>query len=550
MATDAGSWTRREAPGPAATSATPMESRADTPETEECWKIIENLESTIEQFRFSPRFNISDDLKVGFFSTDHATQTDSSEILPLKELSSSTQKLVQIIKSLQVDFGFLKQLIQLKFEDRLKEESCRLFTSLHDRILTIEKRYQQNEDTLRKCYNQQLADAIATIKGMYQRFFEVEEKTPVRDTMTVKMNILFKKLKEKEELIKELREELDQYEEFGSQKVDSFIKDGSPLRTALEKETLEYRVENERLLQVISELQEEIQLNRKENSVLEDEIISLKEMAEKDHKTIQKLINGRDKLICELDFEKSVVQEMVNKQKEDLEMRRKFDAILSKSPRAIKGKETTSSPSPWPSQPGSAGAPRPHSSSADSLLPKAKRVKSPKKVSKEEPPTVRHGIPAAMHGEKARLSVAKIEEEKRGLEEQIEMLKAELEEERKKSERVKKESDQINKNWEKKFLILRNSFHVLKNEMFTRHTLFRQFSVLTNTSFNYVKVKPLFVQSKVKLITASTASANVYHASSVGRLFFPYLTFNQSVLFSLSNETVWFTYRQTTGMST
>ncbi|XP_054943765.1 uncharacterized protein C10orf67 homolog, mitochondrial [Physeter macrocephalus] len=399
-----------------------------------------------------------------------------------------------IIKSLQVDFGFLKQLIQLKFEDRLKEESCRLFTSLHDRILTIEKRYQQNEDTLRKCYSQQLADAIATVKGMYQRFFEVEEeKTPVHDAMTVKMNILLKKLKEKEELIKELREELDQYEEFGSQKVDSFIKDGSPLRTALEKENLEYRVENERLLQVISELQEEIQLNLKENSVLEDEIISLKEMAEKDHKTIQKLINGRDKLICELDFEKSLVQEMVNKQKEDLEMRRRFDAIVSKSRRAIKGKEATLSP--WPSQPGSADAPRPRSSSAVSLLPEARRVRSPKKASKEEPPTVRHGISAAMHGEKARLPVAKIEEEKHGLEEQIEMLKAELEKEKKKSERVKKESDQINKNWEKKFLILRNSFHVLKNEMFTRHTLFRQFLVLADTSFNYVKVKPLFVQN-------------------------------------------------------
>uniref|UniRef100_A0A8W4FG27 DUF4709 domain-containing protein n=1 Tax=Sus scrofa TaxID=9823 RepID=A0A8W4FG27_PIG len=113
-------------------------------------------------------FNISDDLKIGFFITDHATQTDSSEILQLQELSSSTQKLVQVIKSLQVDFGFLKQLLHLKFEDRLKEESGRLFTSLHDRILTVEKRYQQNEDTLRKCYNQQLADAIATIKGMYK----------------------------------------------------------------------------------------------------------------------------------------------------------------------------------------------------------------------------------------------------------------------------------------------------------------------------------------------------------------------------------------------
>ncbi|XP_057588582.1 uncharacterized protein C10orf67 homolog, mitochondrial [Hippopotamus amphibius kiboko] len=460
------------------------------------------------------RFNISDDLKVGFFSTDHATQTDSSEILPVKELSSSTQKLMQIVKSLQVDFGFLKQLIQLKFEDRLKEESCRLFTSLHDRILAIEKRYQQNENTLRKCYNQQLADAIATIKGMYQQFFEVEEeKTSVHDAMTVKMNILLKKLKEKEELIKQLREELDKYEEFGFQKVDSFIKEGSPLRTALEKENLEYKLENERLLQVVSELEEEFQLNLKENSVLEDEIIHLKETAEKDHKTIQKLIDGRDKLIYELDLEKSLVQEMVNKQKEDLETRRKFDAIVAKSPRATKGKETTLSP--WPSQLRSAGALRPHSSFIASLPSKAKRVKSAKMASKEEQPTVKHAIPAVIHGEKARLSVTKIEEEKHVLEEQIEMLKAKLEKEKKKSERVKKESDQISKNWEKKFLILRNSFHVLKNEMFTRHTLFRQFAVLTDTSFNYAKVKPLFVQSKMNLITESTSSASVYHSSSI-----------------------------------
>ena len=56
-----------------------------------------------------------------------------------------------------------------------------------------------------------------------QQFFEVEEeKTSVHDARTVKMNILLKKLKEKEELIKELREELDQYEEFGSQNVVSF----------------------------------------------------------------------------------------------------------------------------------------------------------------------------------------------------------------------------------------------------------------------------------------------------------------------------------------
>ena len=40
--------------------------------------------------------------------------------------------------------------------------------------------------------------------------------------MTVKMNILLKRLREKEEVIKELREELDQYEEYEIQRVVSF----------------------------------------------------------------------------------------------------------------------------------------------------------------------------------------------------------------------------------------------------------------------------------------------------------------------------------------
>lgn len=49
---------------------------------------------------------------------------------------------------------------------------------------------------------------------------------------------------------------------------DSFAKEISPLKATPERENLEYKMENERLLQVISKLEEEIQLNLKENSVL------------------------------------------------------------------------------------------------------------------------------------------------------------------------------------------------------------------------------------------------------------------------------------------
>ncbi|XP_060515143.1 uncharacterized protein C10orf67 homolog, mitochondrial isoform X2 [Panthera onca] len=488
MATDAGFRTPTP-PSPQLRGRRPAEARApmagkgDTPETEECWKILESLESTLEQCRFSPRLKISDDLKIGFFSTDHATQTDSNEILPLKELSSSTEKLVQVIRSLQVDFGFLRELLQLKFEDRLKEESFNLFTALHDRILTIEKHYQENEDIIRKGYNQQLADAIAVIKGTYKQFFEVEEETFVKESATLKMSNLLKRLKEREETIKELREELCQYEESRFQKLDAFARE-----TALEREDLEYKLENERLLQIVSELEEAIRLNLRENAVLEDEIITLKEMAAKDHRTIQKLIDGRDRLLCELDYEKSVVQEMINKQKEDMETRKRIESLSVKSWRTLKEKETSlslwSSQPRIPSRPGTISRARLPSS----LAPvKTKKVKTPKKSAKEEQPVM---------------------EDKHDLEEQIRVLRANLESEKRKIERFKKESEWINKNWEKKFYILRNSFHVLKNEMFTRHTLFRQFAVLADSSFNYIKLKPLFVESKMNLITDRTSSSS------------------------------------------
>uniref|UniRef100_A0A2K6SY88 Chromosome 10 open reading frame 67 n=1 Tax=Saimiri boliviensis boliviensis TaxID=39432 RepID=A0A2K6SY88_SAIBB len=367
-----------------------------------------------------------------------------------------------------------------------------LFNILHDRILEVEKHYQQNEDKMRKSFNQQLADAIAVIKGMYQQFFEVEEeKVSLQDASSVKTSILLRKLKEKEDIIKELKEELDQYEDFGFHKMESFAKETSSPKSNLEKENLEYKVENERLLQIISELEEEIQINLKENSGLEDELISMKEMAEKDHKTIQKLMNSRDRLREELDYEKSLVQDMINKQKEDKEMRKKYGSLSVKAARSAKGREA--SLSPWPKSPPSTTASRPHSASMSVSSAGTKKAKTPKKALKEEQP---------------------VAEDKPALESQIEALKANLQEEKQKVERIRKEADRLNKNWEKRFSILRNSFHVLKNEMFTRHTLFRQFAVLADTSFNYIKVKPLYVQSKTTLTGTASSSRGSFSIDS------------------------------------
>ncbi|VCX10483.1 unnamed protein product, partial [Gulo gulo] len=72
---------------------------------------------------------------------------------------------------------------------------------------------------------------------------------------------------------------------------------------------------------------------------------------------------------------------MINKQKEDMETRKKLGSISSKSLKLVKGKET--SLSPWPSQPRIPSRPRagsrPHSPSiSTSVTMKTKKVKTPK----------------------------------------------------------------------------------------------------------------------------------------------------------------------------
>ncbi|XP_032741066.1 uncharacterized protein C10orf67 homolog, mitochondrial [Rattus rattus] len=503
--------------------------------TRGCRKILQTLEGAIEQFKFHSRLAISDELKVGYFTSDHATQTDCSEVFPLQDLIQSTEKLMRTITSLQVDFGFLKDLVQLKFEERLKEESWKIVGILCDKMLELKKHYQQGEDIMRKSFQQQLCDAIAVIRGMYQNFFELEgEKAALQDAANVKMGVLSKKMREKEEVIRSLRNELELYEEFGFKKVDS--KESSSLRTTSEKELIDCRAENERLMQIITVLEEESQGAMKENALLEDEIMYLKEISEQDQRTIQKLMDSRDRLRYELDCEKLAIQEMINRQKEDIEIKKKYASIATriggKRGTFAKGRES----SVYLTRQAREGSQfvRPPGTSF-SVSPKTKKKASKKSPvvtfapSATTPTTTTVMAPSssdiftsllAKPSDKRvaflvpnmvpedlfmRYQMIK-EEEKKILESQISLLKSALEEEEKKIERFKKDTDHSSKNWEKKFLILRNSFHVLKNEMFTRQALYRQCAVTADSSFNYVKVKPLFVHSGMQMAQISNPS--------------------------------------------
>ncbi|EMP37008.1 Putative protein C10orf67 [Chelonia mydas] len=128
------------------------------------------LPCCLEELEADCRPSISDDLKVGYFITDHATQTDIKEIVELKELTTTTQALVQFTDSIQQDFMIYKNVLQAQYEEKIQEQASNLCRQINDRLRDIEAFHKQKEVKIRQSYQQQLCDALAVLRVDYELF--------------------------------------------------------------------------------------------------------------------------------------------------------------------------------------------------------------------------------------------------------------------------------------------------------------------------------------------------------------------------------------------
>ncbi|XP_068942221.1 uncharacterized protein C10orf67 homolog, mitochondrial [Petaurus breviceps papuanus] len=495
------------------------------PACAEQWKKFHTfpLEDQLEYCDFDPRLTLSDDLKIGYFKTDRATQTDVTEVLEIRELSNTTQKLVKLINLLQRDFKYLKTYLEMQFEDRLKEESMKLYKNLQMIIQEIVALHEKNENTMRKSFYKQLCDAIASIRGAYSQFFEIDEE--VSKLSTVNLNLFRKKLKDKNDLIRELEEQLASYKENELFKLESITAESNEKIANLEREISDLKKENEKLVKFIVGLEEDLQLCEKANTLLEGELLAMKQKMEKDQKMIEKLILIKNKLNLDLDQEKRTVQDMYDQQKDDIEATRRF--LEEETIGDIKSSRGTLK-AYYEEKPG------------------LRRISSVRSQARSRTRTcancildgtcgdlpdflgcacVRGDGTMAVSGHRSLKGLesgsnelgsrseskdqetqGKIEKDdliwreaidsKQSLEFQVKKLKKIMETQRKHLKCLQTEADQESKMWQKKCLILRNSLHALKDEMFTRQSFVRQFITLSDTSFNYYKAKPLYIQPK------------------------------------------------------
>ncbi|XP_067855151.1 uncharacterized protein C10orf67, mitochondrial-like isoform X2 [Heptranchias perlo] len=117
----------------------------------------------------------SDRLKVGFFKTDRATQTDVSDILKLKELSTAVESLVKDIAILKRGVESNTQSLKADYGMKLQEQSLVLYKRMNDHTSYLKDMYLRKIEVLRNSFRQQLADAIAMINAECKINFELDE---------------------------------------------------------------------------------------------------------------------------------------------------------------------------------------------------------------------------------------------------------------------------------------------------------------------------------------------------------------------------------------
>ncbi|XP_044534421.1 uncharacterized protein C10orf67, mitochondrial-like [Gracilinanus agilis] len=222
----------------------------------------------------------------------------------------------------------------MQFDDCLKLESMKLFRKLQAIIEEIRLLHEKNEATMRQSFYKQLCDAIASIKGTYMQYFEVEPEQGKAPGLS--LSILRKKLQDKNKIIEDLKDELSFYRQNEIYKLEFMKEECNEKITNLEKDIAALKKDNEKLQKSITGLEEDLQLCEKTNTLLEGEMLAMKQRMEQDQKLIAKLTELKDKLSLDLYHEKEAIQDMIEQHKKDIEETKKIMDVPDLAAKSLK----------------------------------------------------------------------------------------------------------------------------------------------------------------------------------------------------------------------
>nr|XP_022308950.1 uncharacterized protein C10orf67, mitochondrial-like isoform X7 [Crassostrea virginica] len=419
------------------------------------------------------RPNIADQHKVGFFTLDRCSQTEVTEVVDLKEMTEVLQILLQDVTNLRRDINLTKHVMQADYESKLQEKSLELYVRINEKVKELERIHEDRVTTVRRAFRQQLSDAIARVAVLYNKNLDAKIKRERRkqEEGQGKHDEKYKEMQatiqRNETVIQMLKMQLAQFQQRRNSEVESVeelsVKSKSP---SVNEEFEALKEECDGLHRRVDRLEEALDIKENENLNLSEQINQLTANLEKEKIMIDQLKHEAEetKKLAEKEKQSSKNQmaleaEALNsdlaKQKQEMQRimeeqirRAKEEAENARNEEAKSLKEAESS--------------------------KLKLLMEQKKLLEQELMQERKKNSTKSQEEVDAEKYKKVEQKLRD-----EIL------------RLKKEIERIHRTWEKKFAILQQSLHALKDESYIRQTLQRQAAALHHAAVSYAVDTPV-----------------------------------------------------------
>nr|XP_034308649.1 uncharacterized protein C10orf67, mitochondrial isoform X1 [Crassostrea gigas] len=479
------------------------------------------------------RPNIADQHKVGFFTLDRCSQTEVTEVVDLKEMTEVLQILLQDVTNLRRDINLTKHVMQADYESKLQEKSLELYVRINEKVRELERIHEDRVTTVRRAFRQQLSDAIARVAVLYNKNLESKIKKEKRkqEEGQGKHDEKYKEMQatiqRNETVIQMLKMQLAQFQQRRNSEVESpDISSDRPSNTTAGSPvpSLNDNAEIQEEIQVVleskgtqtvqfqpfQEVIEELSVKSKSPEVNE-EFEALKEECDGLHRRVDRLEEALD--IKE--NENLSLSEQINELNNNLEKEKimveqlKYEADETKK---LAEKEKQSSKNQMALE-----AEALNSDLAKQKQEMQRMMEEQIRRAKEEAENAKHEEAKSLkEAESSKLKLLmdqkklleqelmqapsftqyhKSERKKNNTktQEEVDVEKYRKVEQKLKDEilRLKKEIERIHRTWEKKFAILQQSLHALKDESYIRQTLQRQAAALHHAAVSYAVDTPV-----------------------------------------------------------
>ncbi|XP_076095213.1 uncharacterized protein LOC143065496 isoform X10 [Mytilus galloprovincialis] len=459
--------------------------------------------------------SLADHHKVGFFTLDRCSQTDVTEVVELKDMTEVLQLLLKDVHKMKRDINLTKSVMQADYEAKVQEKATELYCRINEKVAELERIHEDRVSTVRKAFRQQLADAVARLAVLYNKNLEnkmqKEKQKQAGDQYLLdeKYRELQQTIQQNQNVIAMLKMQLSAYQqskmdlESNVEADPKVIESASPserpsnnspasiqspiesvsMRTPspqFNQELEDLRVEVEDLNVKVNNLQDQVDNKDDENKKLDQQIEVLNQELDQEKMKFDKLIHQRRKINKDLENTKKAaenekassekltfkdIRQFTKMDKQRAEMERMFQQKLQKAQEEAE-----------------ANAQRESIAQQSAEKDKVKLLQDQKKLLEEQLAKERK-----KNQEKAEMDtdIDKYVKNEKRLKEEI--------------ERLKRETERVHRTWEKKFAILQQSLHALKDESYIRQTLQRQAAALHHAAVSYAVDTPMGILPTSKI---------------------------------------------------